>query len=661
MRYIFVLPILSVLLSAAAMGADDPAVLLQVIQSTDTSDVDRANAFEKIGDVAGEDAVESLVGFLDDRTWSHYARFALQKMDGGNVTEALLESIDTLEGDLKLGVIGTIGRRGDPIAIAPLAKLLTDGDARVADSAAVALGWMGTTDAAAALTTAFDAEKDSKRKESLASVLLLVGQRLAKTGNTQAAIDVFDLLRDGEVSKPCRIGATRNAILARGAQGVELMVEQLKSSDPDCFQTGLAVSRVLPGEGATKSLTDSLDTESSPKRQVLLILAIKDRGDKLALSAVLAKLKSDSSAVHLAAVGAIGTLGDGSSVPVLLSVANEATTDIALGSLIALQGTDVNTALMKAVASPDVSAVAVQALGRRRAKEAVDLFFRLSKADSPAVSQEAIVALGMTAPQDRFLDLLFQLSKADSPAITQEAVVALGMTVPQDRFLDLLALLKTAKSDSRKAAIQTAIHGAIFRSTQPDACAEALGAMIPRSSGADREFLFEQVRTAGGAKAVALMREFATGSDEALQDAATKTLGVWLSADAAPVLLEVAQGDGKFANRALGGHIRIFRQFELPEAERVAMAARALKVATRSIERNAALDAMTRFPCVGTFELALGQLDASGSEAAAAQAVLTIARTVLDLDPEKGKAGLKRLIDANVSKSATDSAKALLQ
>ncbi len=629
MRHIFALPILSVLLSAAAMGADDAAALLQVIQSTETSDVDRANAFEKIGDVAGKDAVESLVGFLDDKTWSHYARFALQKMEGENVTEALLKSLDTLEGDLKLGVIGTIGRRRDPIAIAPLAKLLGDADVKVADSAAVALGWIGTTDAAAALTAAFGAEKDSKRKESLASVLLLVGQRLAKTRNTQAAIDVFDLLRDAEIPKPCRIGATQSAILARGTQGVDLMVEQLKSSDPDCFQTGLAVSRVLPGDGATRSLTDSLDADPSPTRQVLLILAMKDRGDKLALPAVLAKLKSDLQAVQLAAVDAIGALGDGSSVPDLLSVANAATTETVLGSLVALHGTDVNTALMKAVESPDVSTVAVQALGRRRAKEAVDLFFRLSEADSPAISREAIVAL--------------------------------GMTVPQDRFLDLLVLLKTAESDTHKAAVQKAIHGAIFRSTQPDACAEALGAMIPRSSGTDREFLFEQVRTAGGARAVALMREFATGSDEALQDAATKTLGLWLSADAAPVLLEVAQGDGKFAIRALGGYIRIFRQFELPEAERVAMAAKALKVAGRSNERNAAIDAMTRFPCVGTFELALDQLGASGSEAAAATAVLTIARTVLDLDPEKGKAGLKRLIDANVSKSVTDSAKALLQ
>jgi hypothetical protein len=53
--------------------------------------------------------------------------------------------------------------------------------------------------------------------------------------------------------------------------------------------------------------------------------------------------------------------------------------------------------------------------------------------------------------------------------------------------------------------------------------------------------------------------------------------------------------------------------------------------------------------------------DTTGSEAIAGKAVLTIDRTVLDLDPETGRAGLERLIDADLSKRMTDSAKALLE
>ena len=630
MGHIFAIPtIFACLLSATALRADDIAALLKVIQSNDSSDVDRANAFEKIGDIAGADEVEPLTGFLSDKKWSHYARFALQKMEGKVVADALFQSLDTLEGDLKLGVIDTIGRRRDPIAVSRLAKLLKAADVKVAGAAAVAVGVIGTSDAAAALTDALSSEKSPRRRASLASSLLLVGQRLAKTGNTQTAIGIFDQLRDAALPKPFRIGATQSAILARGASGVELMVDQLTSTDRDFFQIGLAVARVLPGSQATQALTDLLTSEASPDRQALLILALKDRGDKQAQRAILESLKSDAEAVRLSSIDALGALGDASTAPILLSVAHAANTDAVLDSLVALKGSGVNAALMRAAEPPNTSIIAARALGQRRAKEAVEL--------------------------------LLQLSTADSEAISQEAIVALGLAATQEQFLELFELLKTAKTADRRAAIQQAIQAAVFRTTQPDVCTEALGAMIPSSGGADREFLFEQIRTAGGAKAVALMQEFATGTDEALQDAATETLGRWLSADVAPVLLEVAQGDGKFANRALGGYIRVFRQFELPESERVAMATQALKVARRSNERIAAIDAMVRFPCVGSFELALDQLNVPGSEPTAAKAILTIGRTVLDLDPETGKAGLKRLIDANVSKDMTDSANALLQ
>lgn len=630
MRLSLVFPTLLVsLLSAPAVGADDVAELLKVVQSNESSDVDRANAFEKIGDIAGADALQPLAGFLGDKKWSHYARFALQKMEGENVTETLLNALDTVEGDLLLGLIDTIGRRRDPIAVSRLAKLVVNTDAKVAAAAAAAIGSIGTADAAMALTHALGSENDPHRRESLAASLLLVGQRLAKLGNTQAATRLFDRLRVAEVPKPYRIGATQNAILARGSQGVDLLVEQLESSDRDYFQVGLSVSRVLPGKQATQALVDLLESEPSPDRQVLLIHAVKDRGDDQALATLLTKLESESTAVQLATIDAIGALGDGTSVPTLLSVENDANTDAVLGALVALKGSKVNAALIKAAQPPEPSIVAVKALGRRRADESVQL--------------------------------LLQLSTTDSDSISQEAIVALGMATTQDRFSDLFALLKTTKSSVRQEAIREAIHAAVFRSTQPDVCAATLGAMIPDSSGSDLEFLFEQLRTAGGQKAMALMRSYATGSDDALKDAATKTLGRWLSPDAAPVLLHVAQENGKYANRALAGYIRIFRQFELPESERVTMAAEALKVARRPNERNAAIEAMTRFPCVGTFELALDQLDVPGSQEIAAKAVLTIGRTVLDLDPETGSTGLKRLIDAGVSKKITDEARALLK
>ena len=274
MRSVFAfVSLLICLLGTPAMCSEDAVALLKAIQSPATSDVDRANAFEKIGDVAGDEAVEPLAGYLGDPKWSHYARFALQKMPGQTVTAALVKSLDSLPVDLKVGVIVTIGRRHDPTAVEPMSKLLGDSESSVVDSAAIALGTIGTRESAAVLGEAFRAANDSARIASLGSALLLAGQRLVKTGHADEAVVVFDLLRAAEVPTSCRVAATQNAILARGAEGVDLLAEQLRSSDRDYFDIGLAAARVLPGEATTDRVLEILEMESVPERQVLLMRA----------------------------------------------------------------------------------------------------------------------------------------------------------------------------------------------------------------------------------------------------------------------------------------------------------------------------------------------------------------------------------------------------
>ena len=58
--------------------------------------------------------------------------------------------------------------------------------------------------------------------------------------------------------------------------------------------------------------------------------------------------------------------------------------------------------------------------------------------------------------------------------------------------------------------------------------------------------------------------------DAALQDTATKTLGKWMTVDAAPVLLDLASPESgcKYPDRALRGYIRLARQFAMPDDER---------------------------------------------------------------------------------------------
>ena len=81
--------------------------------------------------------------------------------------------------------------------------------------------------------------------------------------------------------------ATRGAILARGAAGVPLLVEQLQSADKAPLRP-----RVARGPRAARPRSDRGPAgrvgPAAPQRQGLLILALADRGDAAVLPAVLA-------------------------------------------------------------------------------------------------------------------------------------------------------------------------------------------------------------------------------------------------------------------------------------------------------------------------------------------------------------------------------------
>jgi hypothetical protein len=83
-------------------------------------------------------------------------------------------------------------------------------------------------------------------------------------------------------------------------------------------------------------------------------------------------------------------------------------------------------------------------------------------------------------------------------------------------------------------------------------------------------------------------------------------LGKWMTADAAPVLLDLATTDkaGPYRGRAMKGYLRIARQFALPEAERAEMCRRALTAAQDPADRKAVIEILVRYPHPATLAVA---------------------------------------------------------
>ena len=143
---------------AAVTTRNDPAArkdlesrLLVVLQSNAPRDAKDyvCRQLRTIGTAASVPALEAL---LADPDLSHMARYALERIPDSQAGKALEHQLPKLSGQLKIGVISSLGTRGQGVSL--LRPLLHDSDEAIARAAAIALGRIASADANKALGSA---------------------------------------------------------------------------------------------------------------------------------------------------------------------------------------------------------------------------------------------------------------------------------------------------------------------------------------------------------------------------------------------------------------------------------------------------------------------------------------------------------------------------
>ena len=124
---------------SAEIMAMESAELIQLLDDPDSSEFAKAKACQRLAVVGDEGAVPSLARLLSDPKLSNYARTALEPMPGESVDQALREALDSVEGELLVGVINSIAWRRDQRALGALSRLRHGDDASVADAATWAI------------------------------------------------------------------------------------------------------------------------------------------------------------------------------------------------------------------------------------------------------------------------------------------------------------------------------------------------------------------------------------------------------------------------------------------------------------------------------------------------------------------------------------------
>jgi HEAT repeat protein len=341
---------------------------------------------------------------------------------------------------------------------------------------------------------------------------------------------------------------------------------------------------------------------AAAERAVVLADVLADRNAAGARPAVQEALLAVAAAgpkrVRLAAIDALGRIGDAAVVIPLLSIATDPDAGFAVavrGAIAGLPAGAVNDTIRKrlAEAEPGQLPLLVGITGDRRI---------------PAVAE--LVALADHPDED----------------VRTAALAGLGAVVDLEHLDAVVARAVAPRSEAEADAARRALLAASVRMPDRDGCAAKLAAAIETAPAAMKVMLLDTLGEVGGGRALLAMAAAAKSGVKELDDAATRLLGTWMTADAAPVLLEIAQpgSPSRFRSRALRGYLRIARQFDLPVEERAAMCRQALAVAVEDVDRTAVLEILKRYPAPATLAVAREATAVPGLADEAQAAVVTI-------------------------------------
>ncbi len=539
--------------------------------------------------IGGENSIPVLARMLLDEATTDMARFALEKIPGEAVDRALLDAFSKAEGEVKLGIISSLGARRSECAVAALGDLLSDPDRETARAAATALAAIGSEKARGLLVIAFD-RSGGEARETLASCLLSCAEKLRTEKTLEQAFVLSEKLSSSDLPVYLRQAALREKILASDKEKARrLILESLRSPSPEEDEPAIGlVGQYFDDSSISEvcSLLSKLPTGS----QVMLLSALADYSGQAVAPAVLKASQDSPLAVRLAALQTLAKTGDASLVPFLAERA--ATTrgpeqEAARSSLWSLPGSEVDDEICLSLlssASDATKTELIKAIGARCIRNQKALLFELMRSGSPANRREAARAVRCAADREDLPLLLDLFLEANDEALVEEMVLtisALCQMIPDPSQRTRLVEQRIEPGPTSKDKI----------ATEAD----------------KRARLFMLLGRLGNDSSLPLLRAGWRDENPAVVDAVVRSLADWPTPTPRHDLLLIARKSTSLTHRVLAvrGYVRMvgLEKYQSPQG-----AVHALELALQVIERpeelKLVLGALADFPCPEALRMA---------------------------------------------------------
>ncbi len=613
--------------------------LIAVLRS-DAPKAEKAITCKHLAIYGNKDAVSALAPLLTDAELSSWARIALEAIPDPAAGEALRAAVPKVEGRLLIGVMNSLAVRHDREAVSALASKLQDANDEVASAAAEALGKIGGPAAVKALEAAL-ASAPAGARSSVAYGCVLCAEQLLNEGRAREAAALCDQVRRANVPKQRILEATRGAILARGSEGVPLLVEQLKSADMGLFNIGVRTARELPGREATQALAKELD-QATADRQIPLLLALADRTDAAVLPKILQVAEGDAKPLRLTALGLLDRFSDLACVPVLLKASTEP--------------------------DADLSRTAKTVLGRFGGKEVdSDLLARLRLASGN--EKRVLIELAGNRRLDAAIPAVLRSTEDSNADVRRTAVETLGILGTERQAGALVNLLSATRNADELDDVERALTAICRR--KGAGCLPAVLPLAKEGPAALRKVGLRALSSIGGSEALGVVKNAIADPSESLQDEAVNLLSTWPNtwpedSDVAEPLLALAKSGKKPAYKAQGlsGYLHYIEETKgLNNDEKVVKLKDLLAQAADADQKRQIISVFGTVPAPSALETLM---DLAKDEAVAEESFMAAVKVAADRrtgDRELRRKTLQSISEKSqndsVKKQATDALKRL--
>ena len=551
--------------------------------------------------IGEDDAVPTLKKYLSDERLVDPAARALVKVNTPLSKSTLLQALKGSSGQARLSLVEALGDSEYSLAASDIAGLIGQ-DKKLDRVALYALAHIASLKSAGVLAQATQKAGYTLDESNATSAYVICIGNLAKKG---LATNAFTLAKNLQ-AKAAKAGQVQTQTAAlkllvdiRGAKSTPLLVQAISDKNPQYRAAALKYAAPYLNPASVQLWLKALaGVDNTTKAELITFLG--NNHVVAALPAITKSLNDTDPAIVLAAIKSAQQIGQDKSIADLIRIIKGGNADYITAvqnALLVVKGPSVVGKVANAL--PDAPATGkvalINVLAARRAHDKIDIVLPLLNNTDTQVKSAAYSSLQYLAEDSNLPQLFILLSKASDPASSTD--------------------------------IQAAINAVISRLKNPEA-QNSLALQQLNNAPANQKTLYFNILAGIGDKASlnAVSKAYDNG-DQDSKKAAVTALSQWVNGSAVRELLQISKSanDRGLQNKAFSGLVTLIGKSDFSADEKVIFLREAMAIAQNNEQRSLVLESLVNDKTYVALLFVANYLDDPQLQAAASEAVVSIA------------------------------------